>query len=326
MPYTYTETREMPEAQVPRCRQCSGAHDHDLYGNSNHRIIRPTNGRAPYWMSICRSCESTNNHARRIRAAGTVPPITSAPLGLGRKFGVEIECYLPGGRHGYGADAVRNALPTGWKLKSDGSLGSEGVEIVGPPLTGEAGLGALKTVLELLATNGATVNRRCGLHVHHDASDIGRNGLVLFARSWAANQSLIDFLVAPSRRNGQNSYCRPLTTSELQRMGSWTTESRNLPDERYRTVNLRSFVKYGTVEIRQHQGTLSYRKIEGWIKLAQGLLDSVSGRNIAHSFQGNLRSLFAAANLDEDTAAYFLGRAMQFGASATLLGLQAVAA
>jgi hypothetical protein len=310
---------------TPRCRQCNGQHTYDAQGQINHRIIRPTNGREEYYMSICRDCERVNNRARRATGSRVVPTITASPLGLNRKFGVEIECYLPGGRNGTAAANVQRGLPTGWRLKGDGSLGTGGCEIVSPPIKGEQGLTALKTVLDLLTENGATVNRSCGLHVHHDASDIGRNGLVAFARTWAANQGLIDFLVSPSRRGGANFYCKPLTTNELTRLGTWADGGTGLPTERYRTVNLHAFSKYGTVEIRQHQGTLSFRKIEGWIKLVQGLLDAVCGRNTNLPAAGNLQGLFRAAGVDEDTAAYFLGRALQFNAAPSMLGL-AVAA
>lgn len=310
-------TLETPTG-LPYCRQCHGMNTRTAQLDINHRIIRPTNGRAPYYMSICRDCERANNRARRARTS--VPTITASALGIGRKYGVEIECYLPGGCYGTAAVAVKGALPLGWKMKTDASLGGDGVEVVSPPIKGQAGLDALQGVLTLLIDNGATVNRRCGLHVHHDVSDVGRNGMVLFARSWAANQDLIDMLVSPSRRSSaRHRYCLPLSTSELRNLDT------TLP-ERYRTVNLRAYALHGTIEIRQHQGTLSFRKIEGWIKLTQGLLDSVSGRNTHLPSSGNLQSLFRAATLDEDTSAYFLGRAMQFGAPASTLGLTAVAA
>lgn len=323
----------MPATQYATCTVCSNTND-------NRRLVRPSN-RPAYYLGICIDCErerearrraglNTGRPTRRRRGTGTdttpVPTITAERLGLMRKFGVEIECYIPGGRSSSAASRITSQLPTGWRLKGDGSLGPSGVEIVSPPIQGEAGLNTLREVLTILVEAGATVNRRCGLHVHHDAADIGRNGLVLFTRSWAANQNLIDYLVAPSRRNGANSYCRPLSSSELTHLSTWPTASslrEGLPAERYRAVNLHSYSKYGTVEIRQHQGTLSFRKIEGWIKLAQGLMDAVSGRNSALQAAGNLQGLFRSAQLDEDTAAYFLGRAMQFGVPAPALGYAA---
>ena len=41
---------------------------------------------------------------------------------------------------------------------------------------------------------------------------------------------------------------------------------------RYRKMNLQSFSKYGTVEIRQHQGTLNWLKIVNWMIFTQALV------------------------------------------------------
>lgn len=307
----------MPTTQLATCTGCGER-------NENRRLIRPANGQN-YWMGLCTTCERSRNRARRANGSTSVPRITAGRLGLNRKFGVEIECNVPRGTSGAAYGDIRTALAVnfpGWKARGDGSLGRHGIEIVSPPLSGTEGLAQLQRVLAMLEAKGATVDRSCGLHVHHEVQDIGKDGMVLFVRSWMANQDLIDFLVSPSRRNNQNRYCRRIGPAELTAIGSWSGSSASYPPgERYRTVNVHAFPKFGTVEVRQHQGTLSYRKIEAWIKLGQGLLDSVSGRRQAHGYQGNLRSLLQTAHVDEDTEAYFLGRAMQFGAPAEALGL-----
>lgn len=291
---------------------CSGCHR----TTDNHRLIRPNSGADFYYLSICRECERDRNRARR---TDRVPTITSERLGDRRRFGVEIECHVQGGSDGPARQRIREALPTGWKVKGDGSLGyATGVEVVSPPLRGEAGLQQLRDVLAILQREGATIDRRCGLHVHHEVQDIGRDGLVLFVRSWAANQDLLDWLVSPSRRNGRNTYCRRFSDYELRALGTWRG-GYNAPGERYRTVNVHAFPKYGTVEVRQHQGTLSFRKIEAWIKLAQAMLDSVAGRNRPHGNYGTLSSFLQNVGLDEDAGAYLLGRAVQFGAPASAL-------
>lgn len=295
-------------------RACTGCRNTGL----EHRIIDSA-ARGARMHTLCTTCERNRAASRRRDNASRPPAITGStgsPLGITRKFGVEIECNIPGGYHGATADRLRALLPTGWRVKSDGSLNSSGVELVGPPLRGEDGFTQLRTVCEALATVGATVDRRCGLHVHHEVQDIGRDGLVHFVRSWSANQSLLDWLVSPSRRSAaQPYYCRSWSDTELRGLSA----TRLTPANRYKTVNTQSFSKYGTVEIRQHQGTLSYRKIEAWIKLAQGILDTVAGRGRAFGTSGSLALLFSALGnrLDEDTAAYLLGRAMQFGAPAS---------
>lgn len=281
-----------------------------------HRII-DSSSRGARMHTLCTTCERERAAARRATSTPAPRVTAAAPLGAARKFGVEIECNLQGGYHGDAASRLRSMIPTGWKVKSDGSLNSTtGVEIVGPPLIGEQGLAQLRTVCDALVQVGATVDRRCGLHVHHDVRDIGREGLVHFVRSWAANQSLLDWLVSPSRRSGSDPYyCRSWTDSQLRNLSA----TRLTVGERYKTVNVHSFSKFGTVEIRQHQGTLSFRKIEAWIKIAQAMLDAVANTGRALGEHTNLRALFNAlgASLDEDAAAFLMGRALQFGAPGT---------
>jgi len=297
--------------------------------DSNHRLIRPANG-DPYYLTLCRTCESERNAARRARrnrSGDRVPGITSPRLGDRRRFGVEIECNIPGGYDGHRARIVRDALPSGWRMKHDGSLGMNGIEVVSPALQGQAGLDSLRTVYQLLLDNEASVDRRCGGHVHHEARDLGAQGLIRFARSYAANQDLIDWLVSPSRRRNGSTYCHRLTETELSGLRVYGDGISGIPS-RYKTVNLHSFARYGTVEIRQHQGTLSFRKMEAWIKLGQGLLDAVAGRGQAFSGFTSLREFLNTTGIDEDAGAFLLGRAVQFNAPSAILaqGNVAVAA
>lgn len=290
-------------------RPCTGCRE----TGREHRII-DSSTRGARMHTLCVTCERSRAAARRASTTAAPPVTAGSPLGARRKFGVEIECNIPGGHDGAAARRLRELIPTGWRVKGDGSLNSStGVELVGPPLTGEDGLNQVRQVCEALATVGATVDRRCGLHVHHDVRDIGREGLVHFTRSWAANQNLLDWLVSPSRRSAAAPYyCRAWTESQLRSLRA----DRLTVGERYKTVNLHSFSKFGTVEIRQHQGTLSFRKIEAWIKIAQAMLDAVASAARALGAHGSLRELFATlgTSLDEDTGAFLMGRALQFGA------------
>lgn len=292
-------------------RSCTNCHRH----GEEHRVIR-SRDRGEYFLSLCRSCERDRNTARPTRTRSPrIPRLTAQRLGAARKFGVEIECNISGGRYGVAARRIEQLLPTNWRLKSDGSLGSDGCEVVGPPLSGDTGLDQLRQVLALLVDNGATVDQRCGLHVHHDVRDIGREGLPRFIRTWAANQDLIDWLVSPSRRQGRNSYCGRWSGSELSGLSHFANTGRTNVT-RYKTANVQSFSKYGTVEIRQHQGTLSFRKIEAWIKLTQAMLDTAAESQQAQPRSIHLRNLLERNQVEEDTAAFLLGRAMQFQAPA----------
>jgi len=264
-------------------------------------------------------------------------------LGNRRKFGIEIEFY--------GADrdtvwaAVRAAgleirsggghSMTDWTLKSDCSIhntgGTDGLELVSPPLSGDDGIEQVRKALAALASVGARINRTCGLHVHHEARDLGANGIARLVRSWFEHQRLIDWLVQPSRRgDADNTYCHAwrenlvVAVEQAARRGEVFTGA-----GRYTALNLCSFPAYGTVEVRQHGGTLDFIKIEAWIKLGQALFDAVAqspgaALTPAGGLRGMLRSL---PGLDDNTRAYLVGRAVEFGATQEAIGYaEAVAA
>jgi len=268
----------------------------------------------PVPTAAARRAATPTRAARAARVAGRA-------LGLSRRFGVEIEFF------GISRDAAHRAISASgislssgyghnrnsWNLKSDGSVTGSGLELVSPPLSGEAGLEQVKTVLRVLRQAGARVDRTCGLHVHHEVRDLGAVGVVRFARSWAANQELIDWLVAPSRRDNHG-YCRRLDSTDLGRMAGVRAGADSIPcADRYRVVNVSSFSRYGTVEVRQHQGTLEFRKVEAWVKLGQAMLDAcLEGETVGP--QTGIRGLCQAVSMDEDASAYLIGRAIQFGA------------
>jgi hypothetical protein len=206
-----------------------------------------------------------------------------------------------------------------WRVKYDGSLSGNGAEVVSPVLTGENGLDAIRSVTRLLRDQGCTVNRTCGLHVHHDVRDLRIDDVKRVVRVWSANQSLIDGLVSPSRRGGSNTYCRHLNADDLRHIED-ATDLRQVGGyvSRYKTLNLASYGRYGTVEIRQHQGTLDAEKIISWIRFGQGVIDGTVVSPAMETTFTTLRALFAAMGerLDETARTFLIGRGVEFGAVA----------
>lgn len=302
----------MPTTRYATCPHCGLTNDN----RSRRAPSQDRNGTNP-WHAQCDACRAAR---RRNRRAAT-PRVPATRLGDQRYFGVEIECVFPGG-----LSAARSALAMPsfegmrWRVVSDGSLSSGGIEVVSPPLRGSAGMAQLEQMLQTLRDAGATVDRRCGLHVHHDVSDVGRVGAARFAESWHNNQSVLDWLVSPSRR-GQNSYCEHLNTYEIECIRDWGRNGYHCSVDRYRVVNWQAFARHGTIEVRQHQGTLSFRKIEAWVRLAQGMLDAVARSRTPVTRHSNLRRLMDAVGLNEDTTAYLLGRAVTFGAQPLVVGV-----
>jgi len=254
-----------------------------------------------------------------------------------RRFGVEIEfngINATDAMRALNATSLRVVSESGssrssWCLKYDGSVSGTGLELVSPPLSGDEGMEEVRIALRALRGVGARVNATCGLHVHHEIRDLAEAGIRRFVNAWAANQDLIDFLVSPSRRHGvpgASTYCRRWTERELSDFNTCT--SRLNSPTRYKSVNVECFGRYGTVEVRQHQGTLDFAKVKAWIELGQSMVEACRTAPLAAAAQAStgLRDLFANLELHEDTAAYLLGRAIAFDAPATAVGYAPAAA
>lgn len=276
------------------------------------------------FYSWCRPC--TRARARARRAAGT-PRRASATMstgtarGIDRNFGVELELIFPAHVN---RSQIQSAIMVGssdWRVKTDGSLSGNGAgngwEVVSPVLSGEDGMEQIKRVCEAVRALGATVNRTCGLHVHHDVREMTVENIKTAASSWYNARPIVDGLVAPSRREGGSYYCKPLVQNDITRINRVTTlaEMRRISLDRYRTFNLMSYGRYGTIEIRQHQGTFNYEKIRTWILMGQAFMDAaVTGvapqTSSVRNFVSSLRNL-----LDETAATFTLGRALEFNYS-----------
>ncbi len=238
-----------------------------------------------------------------------------------RKFGVEIECV---------ADvnllrtAIRNAgvsvqredynhqVRDYWKLVPDGSLnyrgaraGYEPIELVSPPLSGREGMEELERVCQALRNSNTLINRSCGLHVHHDANDLTMLGARAMARNWAHYQNAIDTVLAPSRRgSARNSYCMPYTLShaEIIDNGRNLRQVMNSIGTRYLTLNYTSFQRHGTIEVRQHQGSIEFSKIAHWIQFGQMVFERSLSGNVfpsTNNFMQALADLEAPAPMRE---------------------------
>lgn len=202
-------------------------------------------------------------------------------------FGVELEVHIPRGTLTTLCQLIGEATGkpcafegyhhntrTGWKVVTDGSLagaGSTGFEFVSPILKGEAGLQELKKVLEILNANGATVGSDCGTHVH---VGVGRNPDVSFLKrlfkSYLIFEPAIDSLMPRSRR-GTSRWANSLTTVQLDRIEAareWRDllSTRIFYHDRFYKLNFFAISRHGTVEYRQHSGTIEFEKISNWIQ------------------------------------------------------------
>jgi len=203
-----------------------------------------------------------------------------------RTFGVEIE--FQGNREEVArlmnAKGVRayvegynHTTKSHWKLITDSSCG---YELVSPPLKGREGLEQLKKACEALKEARASVDRRCGLHVHHDINDYNAKQIANIFAIYIKLEKTIDTFVPNSRRANNNTYCKSLfqgTTQQaiLDKLKAVNSieDIRRIWYTRYVKVNFQSYVKYGTIEFRQHSGTIEFDKMYNWILLTQQIVN-----------------------------------------------------
>lgn len=183
-------------------------------------------------------------------------------------FGIELEVSslsIPSAR--------RAVIQAGlnWESKADGTSGVT-AEIVSPVLD-ETRLNEARTIARALSGAGATVNKQTGYHVHLGADTYGVTGIAQLVINWYSHIEAISKLVAPSRLN--NHFCASnFTRSDVETWADYIRtrgEIRNLNGTRYNSLNLDSYARHRTIEVRLHHGTLNGAKITAWAEFCDSL-------------------------------------------------------
>ena len=323
-----------------RCPQCG-----DIWpATADFFYQRPSSGR----LELCQGENTRDCRARYFREYAarnrTVRANAAATAGMGRTFGVEFEFI---GCSNAVCDAMRaqgftdcvvdqygHEVVTYWRIVPDSSVGG-GAELVSPVLAGADGRDQVRRACAALRAAGAGVNRSCGTHVHHGAEDLTARAWGRLFRMWAACQSATDSLVAPSRRDrerreDEHGCCfypgAVLPTPLVERAAALSGHlspsacptrsdvSRFLaPGNRYHTLNADPFRRQGTLEVRQHQGTINAAKILAWIEYVQAMFTYAQGDGPVPmdgaTLARTLELLAQYGNLSPVTADYLTARA-----------------
>jgi hypothetical protein len=247
---------------------------------------------------------------------------TASPSGL--TFGVEIEFRRPTDRGGYLLDvqviaqAVRDAgiechaedynhhTRPHWKIVYDGSSDQE---LVSPILSGEDGLEQVRKVMEVLRNLECRVTRSEGMHVHVGARGFSPVQIARLAAAYTANSSLFDAVVSRTRRSGGSGarWCNHLSDREVSRITSAAVGGDILRIDRYRSVNLYAYHQHGTVEFRQHQGTLNGTKATAWVRLLLAFVTHVIAADAVPTWD-TLPAMAEAISLETAASRYLARR------------------
>jgi hypothetical protein len=156
-----------------------------------------------------------------------------------------------------------------WKVVSDSSISGPGsdcgaCEIVSPPMELDSGCAELLKVCRILNELGADVNSTCGTHVHIEVKNETAATIGNIFNRYKAFETQIDCFMPQSRRGTRSGYCRSL--ADIDDMNFPSIQAvRDCDNFRFLKVNLKSFRKYGTIEFRQHSGSLNGPKLSRWV-------------------------------------------------------------
>lgn len=239
---------------------------------------------------------------------------TTQQFNESRQFGIEIE--FKGNRDAVVAKLHQlgiNVSVVGythevvgyWKMTTDASAEWE---LVSPILKGRDGLNQVKLVCQALVAGGAKIDKTCGFHVHHDVNDYNVADFKSLFALYTKVEAVLDTFLPESRRANNNRYCRSLSIfgrdgwnyqdsdvapivsekkellKKIQSAHTLSTLSRIFRSNRYVKLNYQSYMKYGTIEFRQHSGTVEWEKMYNWILLTQQMVNLSKERHVSYQY------------------------------------------
>ena len=235
-----------------------------------------------------------------------------------RRFGVEIECFVPSWeelvdaleREGIPAFGTRRDphatcycddedddcycfevqetydtnAPEAWELRTDCTLQGgalDPVELVSPILCSVDGARQLAAVGRALHALGAEVHDSAGLHVHHEVVDLDLAALRGLVASYEAALRPIDALLDPSRRSDNPRACNKRWGTDQARAWAAATTVADFAARSSRNVlNFSGLVWRGTVEFRQHHATVDAAAITAWVRLGQRFIAAAAAGDV----------------------------------------------
>jgi len=251
-----------------------------------------------------------------------------------RTFGVEIELLIPNSL-GYRTllsiledagvpcsfEGYTHRVMNTWKLVTDSSLntsrGYKAFELVSPICQGQNSINELRTILNLLEENNCRVNKSCGIHVHVGIQDYSVKNLTNLIKFYGKYEEEINMVVAPSRRDGRWAKAINVMTiwNNLNKCETFS-DVENIMYTRYKTVNVFSYRRYGTVEFRQHGGSIDANKVCSWVIMLTNMCDKVAKKKNVVKTKSELKhslvDLFGNGHTRK-IMKFFCDRAVGFG-------------
>jgi len=211
----------------------------------------------------------------------------------------------------YAPNSYGTWLRDKWVLGYDGTVrASSGsghhwaVELTSCPIKFSE-LDNIKPILKKLKDGGATINKSCGFHCHIDAKDLSIKDVKKIMINYLIYEEVIAFMHPHSRRwsahyanstrniniDQIDTAFRNATTNDLikqiRHARNWERlySTCSSYDPRYVKLNIKGLYQYhtrtghssgrtGTIEFRQHGGTIDQDKIIAWISFCYQMVES----------------------------------------------------
>ncbi len=182
-----------------------------------------------------------------------------------------------------------------WRAKYEDTV--DGKEFASAILCGDKGLEAIDDLCKVAKVNSWEVNDTCGLHIHVDLTKESVKSLRRIAFAYEYTRYVWKELVSKERQD--NTWCssgefdfdaRKLKTKKDWRELAYDTN-------RYSWVNWCAYNRFGSLEIRSHEGTVDDVAIKNWTKAHLSFVDWAVKHSISkieETFSGNLVNNFDA--------------------------------
>lgn len=143
----------------------------------------------------------------------------------------------------------------------------------------------LTQIMTILKNKGFTTDTRCGTHVHLDMRN--RDYKLVYENLFTTQNFLEKFLI-PTRLTNRG-FCKKNVCS--------TFDEQSQSGDRYQAININSYYKYKTLEVRMHHGTLVANELIPWIEF---LLKVVNRGDKLNMLVTDVESSKQALNLDDE--------------------------
>ncbi len=273
--------------KIIKCKKCN-----KRYGKWEMHLVSFNN--------YCNTCYS--KYYRRFKVIGfrdtKINPTTFKKNPFKRYCGVEIECR---NRNRDKNCFIKSELKElKYSQHRDVSINSGGVEFISRPMNGDNLFNSITSFCDILNKKKYFVDKSCGLHIHLEVQKKINylKNIYLFYEKF---EPLIFNMVPRSRQ--RTDYCKKyktyynnsnqtlFKTKTLDDFKSMVYEtkskytiknrsSRKSYHKRYCWINFHSIFYRGTLEIRNHSGTISPTKINNWLLLHLTILNYLNKINL----------------------------------------------